>query len=250
MLSCHMFDFSRVKVMKTFFAYIVLVVFLYVSLPAPVNAQSPVGQDDSIGSQGPLDEVFPLGMNVYPKLEAVSIKQTTGKIGVHSATIPFFNEFGRALFFKVDFSTSTWIIDDAGGILAGGALTTAQHDDLKFYALDRLKPYDQRTLKNAALVIAIISLIIGALALGFQVLSYLNDLEQQRLDNIREGNICAGQMVTQTAMAWDRASASCPMTPVKEADGRICWKVPEMRNGDPQACRGMTFTGRCNIECN
>jgi hypothetical protein len=222
----------------------------YISLPTPLNAQSPVGQDDSIGSEGPLDEVFPLGMNVYPKLEAVSIKQTTGKIGVHSATIPFFNEFGRALFFKVDFSSSTWTIDDAGGILAGGALTTAQHDELKFYALDQLKPYDQRTLKGAALVVAIISLIIGALALGFQVATYLRDLEQARIESGRIGDLCTGQMATQTAMAWDRAMAACPMTPVKEAHGRICWKVPDMRNGDPQSCRGMTFSGRCNIECN
>jgi hypothetical protein len=250
MFNRHMFGFSRLKVMKTFFAYIVLVVFLYVSLPTPLNAQPTVGQDDSIGSQGTLDEVFPLGMNVYPKLEAVSIKQTTGKIGVLSATIPFFNEFGRALFFKVDFSTSTWTIDDASGILAGGTLTTAQHDELKFYALDRLKPYDERALKGAALVIAIISLIIGALALGFQVATYLHDLEQARIESERVGDLCTGQMITQTGMAWERASASCPMTPVKEADGRICWKVPDMRNGDPQTCRGMTFTGRCNIECN
>jgi hypothetical protein len=235
--------------MKKFFTYIILVLFIYVSLPTTLRAQTPVGQDDSIGSEDAFNEVFPLGMKVYPKFDTVDVKPSSGKIGVLSATIPFFNEFGRELYFKVDFPTSTWTIDDVSGTLAGGVLTSDQHDSLKVYAVDRLKPDDQRLFKSTGL--AIIAIIIGLVSLGFQYASYQRDIQDRNEAIIREERICAGNVITQTGMAIATGNAACPYKLFKnEVNGRLCTNVPEFRNADPQACRGMTFMGRCRLECN
>jgi hypothetical protein len=233
--------------MKKFFTYILLVTFIYVSLATPLNAQPSVGQEDSIGSQDAFNEVFPLGMKVYPKFDLVDVKPTSGKIGVLNATIPFFNEFGKELYFRVDFPTSTWTIDDVSGTLAGGVLISDQHESLKLYALDRLKPDNQRLLKGTAL--AVITIIIATVALGFQYASYQRDIQRDRDQDAQTDRICAGNVITQSAAAIDRGRVACSYNPIKEADGRICWNIPDYRNADPQACRGMVFTG-CNKVCN
>jgi len=234
---------------KTIITWVTVVALFFMTLPAPVYGKAPTnGESESGDPVGQEDVVFPSTVKVTPVDSAVVVAPTVGKIGVANAKIPFVNEFGELLDFKVDFSTSTWTIEDTSGVIAGGVLDDGQLETLTLYALDRLKPANQRT-KNSATVIAIIGLIIAALALGFEIASYLNDMEQAGANASQQGDSCAANMARDTSNALAQGQAACPMDPVRTDSGSVCWSTPEYNNMNPSICLGITFAG-CSRVCN
>jgi hypothetical protein len=236
--------------MKAFFVWITIILFIYVSLPVSASAAIPISQSDTGTIPDSQAIVFPLGLKVYPKSESIIVKPAANKIGILTTTIPFYNEFGELFDFEVNFGASTWVIKDANNIMARGALDSGQAETIKLYSLDRLKPESQRTFKNLATILVIVGLIIAALSLGFQVMSYLDNLAEAEADARREGNMCAASIARDTANALTAGRAACNNGPRQVEGGKICISTPDYNNARPDMCMGMTFSGACKEICN
>jgi hypothetical protein len=237
--------------MKKLITWITLIAFFLMTLPTPVHAtpqnveQGPIDAEEV---SGPGSYGLPTAMKVSPIEKDVAVTAAIGKVGVLGATIPFMNEFGQRLNFKADFGTNTWTIEDTNGVMAGGALTAGQAETIKLYALDWLKPANQR-LKGGGEVLIIIGLIIAALALGFQYVTYLNDLEDSRNEAVNAGNACAADMARDSVSALRDGAFLCSYKPERTTETQICWSTPEYNSPNPELCLGMTFRG-CKTVCN
>lgn len=227
--------------MRIVTSWLVVIALLATSFPRAVFASEPppwfFGPDD--------DPFIP---SADPVLDAIAVTETSNKLGILSARIPFTNQVGQWFEFEIDFGTSGYRIFDApGGVFGSGSLPAAQAAALEQALRDHrrlLVSTDEPQSKwvRAGVIVGIVGIIIAA-AYSEAFLRQAERDGAQAADQFRLD--CAAQATNATANNLANASATCPMR-VSRRGNQWCTTAP-FQTQSASACTGAQYG--CMTRC-